>query len=51
LALADSGARILFFSPGCAGAATAAAALVAGMSPIELNRDAVDDLTEDFAGR
>jgi long-chain acyl-CoA synthetase len=50
LALTDSGARILFFSPSCSPAATAAAQ-AAGTSRIELNCDTVDDLTEDFAGR
>lgn len=49
-ALSDSGARILFFAPGCASAATTAA-LAAGTSPIELDSDRLDDLIGDFAGR
>jgi len=50
LALSDSGARILFFAPSCAPAATAAA-LAAGTSPIELDYDVLDDLIGDFAGQ
>lgn len=49
-ALTDSGAKILFFLPSCAPAATAAA-LAAATSALELDCDTVDDLTEDFAGR
>ena len=50
LALADAGARLLFFAPPCAATATEAA-LAGGACAIELDGDALRDLTEDFAGR
>jgi long-chain acyl-CoA synthetase len=50
IALLNTGARLLFFAAGCAPAATGAA-LAAGASPIELDYDMLDVLTDDFAGR
>lgn len=49
-ALSDSGARILFYAPGCASAATAAS-LATGAAAIELDGDRLHDLIGDFAGR
>ena len=50
MALLNTGARLLFFAADCAPAATGAA-LAAGASPIELDYDMLDILTDDFAGR
>jgi long-chain acyl-CoA synthetase len=50
MALTNSGARLLFFAPSCGSAATTAA-LAADTCPIKLDRDTLDDLTGDFAGR
>ena len=50
MALMNTNARLLFFAAGCAPVATKAA-LAAGASPIELDYDTLDVLTDDFAGR
>jgi long-chain acyl-CoA synthetase len=46
----NSGARLLLFAPSFGSAATTAA-LASDASPIELDCDTLDELTEDFAGR
>jgi long-chain acyl-CoA synthetase len=50
MALMNTNARLLFFAASCAPVA-AKAALAAGASPIELDYDTLDVLTDDFAGR
>jgi long-chain acyl-CoA synthetase len=49
-ALTNSGARLLFFAPGCAPAATTGA-LAADTSSIAVDHQALEDLTGGFAGR
>lgn len=50
LALTDSGARLLFFTPGCAATATVAA-LAVGASRVELDGGTLNELTAGYAGR
>jgi long-chain acyl-CoA synthetase len=48
--LTNTGARMLFFAPWCAPAATAGA-LAAGASPVGVDAALLQDLTADFTGR
>ena len=48
--LTNTGARMLFFAPSCAAAATTGA-LAAGASPVHVDAARLQDLTTDFTGR